>query len=486
MDSIFCGNSKLCENKKGKYLCSKCRYDKQKCSYDGQDWDGKLEPKPCDRCTSLKLGEYCDKPRLPTEQTSEPLFAASAGLSPMFLGQETPTKPRFGRKKPVPKLGSGEFVWSLNTTNNSAVEPASRARQSGPDQSHDCSACSICEAWKEKMRVNFFLRQQANLEADLVEYIIDTLGANTAYQRIYEGALDSQRAADRDHESHLEQGKSLGAEHGPTILQFFLCCQPALSRPDSTSRSLWDSIASLPKYSSDSIFDSRETVSGIVEMKADFYHCIADKIFKTRNTYNIHDRTRNQSIDCLASHLAYREKEFDTAIWIEKKATHPLEIDIHGRSLLLHATHDRNVDFVKRIMETCPKWIAYTQQDCFGLSPLAIAAMRDHVGLFDILDKDHQPFRSMLDPMERCVLGIAARAGSYRIACLILSEGGSHDVCSADRDFECALEGGHHSVVDLLHNYLRTGPRISHKRLLQLARAARTAGRGDLIVGLHQ
>lgn len=88
-----------------------------------------------------------------------------------------------------------------------------------------------------------------------------------------------------------------------------------------------------------------------------------------------------------APQLAYRVGDPWSALSLWNSSTSQQALDASHRSLLHHAVDSDDVNLVQHIARTNAQVIRNTGIDIFGMSPLALAAMRNNIKMFDILSE---------------------------------------------------------------------------------------------------
>jgi len=156
---------------------------------------------------------------------------------------------------------------------------------------------------------------------------------------------------------------------------------------------------------------------------------------------------------CPAPQLAYRVNDRRMALVLfEGAAPDRHQPDALHRSLLHYAVMADDVPFVLDIAKRHPQVIKTTGRDVFGMPPLAHAAVRKNMSMFNLLHKEDAPWYTF-DTEGRSVMALAARAGNVDVVGLMLT-------FRPYPLFPCtalcqAVEGRHEGIARLILSHYR-------------------------------
>lgn len=173
-----------------------------------------------------------------------------------------------------------------------------------------------------------------------------------------------------------------------------------------------------------------------------------------------------------APQLAYRVCDPWSALSLWNSSTSQYALDAMHRSLLHHAVDADDVNLVRHIARTNAQVIRNTGTDIFGMSPLALAAIRNNIKMFDILS-EYGAVCSGPDT-DTAVLVLAAHLGNAYIVQNMLSRRSSPQLLG--KALNRAIEKRHEEPVRLILECMRNPARYDEIELESAALNAQWQG----------
>lgn len=191
-----------------------------------------------------------------------------------------------------------------------------------------------------------------------------------------------------------------------------------------------------------------------------------------------------------AVHLAYKTGDYRVFRSLCEKRASLFETDMLERTTLHYAVDNNDIRTVRFLIGLDREIVWKTRPDIAGLTPVALAAMRDNVEMFEELIggyADDQPVSSPLLWSEfRSALGIALRCGSEHIAALMLKRKLYHAFASSVSDLMKAIEGQREDFARLVLQVLKRQVVLDEEQLRCATAAARQQGFHNLVEDLHK
>lgn len=522
-------------NPRSKPICAQCRYDKQACTPPDRNWVDYRQR--CDRCVKLELD--CSEPqRLPTAAFRTSSFTKPVDSRIIVFQADLCTPPT-----------DTSMVSPINNIDNRHITDRDMTSQldSPADHGHKSldSSCvpkpsreetqQEAQALIKNLGDSKAILTNLNCEIRTAHEIRSLLGEADRNKRVLEMLEKAIRVAALQVRDMLNGSAGLRSRVTGVYKRLFSSQLSTLAndiwtqassetnfKKDSTTvineliqpdpqiwKESYDSIKATPHSIAEflstfvgrnmptiapSVIFSMEEAATKYQQAADHLQQCIENINVETASYRLSSAPNSSPPHQLkaysALHLAYRTGSYRVAHKMCEKLESLFETDMLERTILHYAVDNNDIKTVRVLIGLDKDIVQNTGGDIFGLTPVALAAMRGNAEIFEALireDACDQPRSSaLLWSGHRSALGIALQCGSKDVVTLMLERKLSHPFASNASDLMSAIVGQQEDLARFFLRVLKQQTELNEEQLKRAGAAAKDRHLHGLVEDIYK